>query len=169
MFGIFLFTFPKIYLMTPQNKLSDYIKTLESYIPQHEFTNPKVSESTVGWQIDHSLKVINNVCLAMQSSDPNTYKKNITLVGRFLLTLGKFPRGKAKAPKHVRPPEVIEKADLINQVANAKKNIETINSLPQNAYFKHPMFGHINKKRVTRFLEIHTKHHLKIISDMTNK
>ncbi|MFD1062902.1 DUF1569 domain-containing protein [Winogradskyella litorisediminis] len=152
--------------MASNNKLATYINRLESYIPQHKFTNTKISKATIGWQIDHSLKVINNVCLAMQSSDPNTFEKNMTFIGKFLLTLGRFPRGKAKAPKHVRPPEIIEKEALIKQIADAKKNIESINTLPANAYFKHPMFGHINKKRVTRFLEIHTKHHLNIIKDM---
>lgn len=153
-------------MMSSKKKLEEYISRLESHIPNQELTNPKVSKASVGWHIDHSLKVINNVCLAVQSSDPNTYEKNMTFLGKFLLTLGKLPRGKAKAPKHVMPPEMIEKNALVKQTEQAKKNIETINLLPQNAYFKHPIFGNINKKRVTRFLEIHTNHHLNIIKDI---
>lgn len=83
-----------------------------------------------------------------------------------MLKLGFFPRGKAKAPKHVKPPEVILKEDLILQVNLAKTNIRTIVSLDKNAYFKHPLFGNINTKRVNRFLLIHTNHHLKIINDV---
>lgn len=152
--------------MSQTAKLNTYIKRLESYIPQYEFSNPKVSKATMAWQIDHSLKVINNVCSALQSSDPETFENNMSFLGKFLLLFGKFPRGKAKAPKHVLPPENITKDDLISQVKTAKQNIETINILPKNAYFKHPMFGHINTKRVVRFLEVHTNHHLKIVDDM---
>lgn len=154
--------------MSKTAKLNNYINQLEAFISQHETINPSVSKATIGWQIDHSLKVLNNVCIAVKSSDPKTYKKNMKFLGKLLLFLGKFPRGKARAPKHVLPPETITKQDLISQVVDAKNNIETIASLPQNAYFKHPMFGHINTKRVTRFLEVHTKHHLKIIDDILN-
>lgn len=147
-------------------KLYQYIDTLESHIANHETNNPKVSKATIGWQIDHSLKVINNVSKALQSSNPNDYEKNFSLLGKVFFTLGIFPRGKAKAPKHVKPPEVILKEDLISQIEEAKVNIKTLKDLNDNAFFKHPLFGHVNKKRVNRFLEIHTNHHLKIINDI---
>lgn len=147
-------------------KINQYINTLEAHVANHETINPKVSESTIGWQIDHSLKVINNVSKALKSSEPNDYKRNFSLLGKVFFTLGTFPRGKAKAPKHVKPPEVILKEDLISQIEEAKVNIKTIKDLNDNAFFKHPMFGHVNKKRVNRFLEIHTNHHLKIINDI---
>ena len=35
-----------------------------------------------------------------------------------------------------------------------------------NAYFRHLIFGNLNKKRTIRFLQIHTAHHLKIIQDI---
>ncbi|MBT8245617.1 DUF1569 domain-containing protein [Winogradskyella sp.] len=155
--------------MSSTIKLANYIKILESHIPKHELTNPKVSKATIGWQIGHSLKVINNVSKAMQSSEPNEYKKNFSFLGKVFFTLGTFPRGKAKAPKHVKPPEVILKESLISQIEEAKVNVKTIKDLNANAFFKHPLFGHVNKKRVHRFLEIHTNHHLKIINDILNK
>lgn len=147
-------------------KINQYINTLEAHIANHETNNPKVSKATIGWQIDHSLKVINNVSKALQSSDPNDYEKNFSFLGKVFFTLGIFPRGKAKAPKHVKPPEIILKEDLITQIEEAKINVKTIKGLNDNAFFKHPLFGHVNKKRVNRFLEIHTNHHLKIINDI---
>ncbi|RZN82314.1 MAG: DUF1569 domain-containing protein [Winogradskyella sp.] len=147
-------------------KIKHYITTLEAHITNHETVNPKISKATIGWQIDHSLKVINSVCKAIQSSDSKAYKNNFSFMGKFLFTIGFFPRGKAKAPKHVKPPEVILKEDLVSQVEDAKANVETIKDLNDNAFFKHPLFGHVNKKRVNRFLELHTNHHLKIINDI---
>ncbi|WP_460220662.1 DUF1569 domain-containing protein [Psychroserpens sp. MEBiC05023] len=147
-------------------QLQSLLNSLESHIENHNVFNPKVSKSNVAWHIDHSLKVINNVTIALQNSDPNSYKNNFSVLGKVFFTLGFFPRGKAKAPKHVRPPETILKENLISQSTVAKTNINSITSLDKNAYFKHPLFGNINAKRVYKFLTLHTKHHLKIIEDI---
>jgi len=147
----------KIYLL---------LNSLETHIANHSVSNPKISDTDIAWHIDHSLKVINNVIIALQKSDPNSYKNNFSFLGKLFFKLGFFPRGKAKAPKHVKPPEVILKEDLISQIQLAKTNVETIVNLDKNAYFKHPLFGNINTTRVYRFLVLHTNHHLKIINDI---
>jgi hypothetical protein len=105
----------------------------------------------------------------LHSSDPKTYKNNFSFLGKVLFTLGFFPRGKAKAPKHVRPPEVILKEDLISQIELAKTNINLISTLDDNAYFKHKLFGNVNTPRIYRFLSMHTNHHVKIANDIIAK
>ncbi|WCO01429.1 DUF1569 domain-containing protein [Psychroserpens ponticola] len=150
-------------------KLNLALETLETHIEHHTVANPKVSNSDVAWHIDHSLKVINKVTASLQASLPNTYKNNFSFLGKLFFTLGFFPRGKAKAPKYVKPPEVVLKKDLISQTELAKANVKTIASLDKNAYFKHPIFGNVNTTRVYRFLLLHTNHHLKIINDIMAK
>ncbi len=147
-------------------KINQVVNNLETHIENHSVSNPKISDADVAWHIDHSLKVINNVIIALQSSDPELYKNNFSFLGRVFFMLGFFPRGKAKAPKHVKPPKVILKEDLISQIKQAKSHIKILASLDKNAYFKHPLFGNINTIRVSRFLVLHTKHHLKIIKDI---
>ncbi len=149
-------------------KLDYLLQRIEDYIENHEVLKTDISKASVGWHIDHSLKVVNNVVGALQKSDPETYKNNFSLMGKIFFALGFFPRGKAKAPKHVKPPEVILKEDLISQIEVAKNNINVISELDKNAYFKHPLFGNVNRKRVTRFLELHTNHHVKIINEITS-
>jgi hypothetical protein len=150
-------------------KLHLSLTSLEEHIKNNSVSNSKISKSDIAWHIDHSLKVVNNVSLALQSSDPKTYKNNFSFLGKLFFTLGFFPRGKAKAPKHVRPPEVISKEDLISQVELAKANIDTIATLEKNAYFKHPLFGNVNTPRIYKFLSMHTNHHVKIIKDIMTK
>jgi len=145
------------------------LNRLESHIENHSISNPKASKGDIAWHIDHSLKVFNNVIIALQKSDPNTFKNNFSFLGKLFFTLGFFPRGKAKAPKYVTPPEVILKENLISQLQEAKTNMNSIADLDKNAYFKHPLFGHINKKRVATFLALHTNHHLKIMEDIMKK
>jgi len=150
-------------------KLNLTLKNLETHIENHNVSNPKISDADIAWHIDHSLKVINNVVSALQKSDPNLYKNNFSFLGKVFFTLGFFPRGKGKSPKHVKPPEVILKEDFIFQIEQAKTNINIISSLNINTYFNHTLFGNINKPRIYRFLIIHTNHHLKIINDILKK
>jgi len=147
-------------------KLNLLINSLEEHIEHHETINQNISKANIAWHIDHSFKVINKVTLSLQSSDPTLYKNNFSFLGKVFFKLGFFPRGKAKAPIYVRPPEVILKEDLISQFQEVRTQINTISNLDKNAFFKHPLFGNINTTRVYHFLELHTNHHLKIIRDI---
>ena len=102
----------------------------------------------------------------LQKSEPNLYKDNFSFLGKVLIKLNFFPKGKAKAPKHVLPPEIILKEDIFSQLAFAKENIKKIDNLDKNAFFKHPLFGNVNKKRVVPFLNAHTNHHIKIVKSI---
>ena len=146
--------------------LQNALKDIEDYLPNSEVVNTNISKASVSWHLDHSLKVINAVVKNMQDSDPALYKDNFSLVGKLLLKFRFFPRGKAKAPKHVTPPETILKDDIILQLTEAREQIKTISGLDKNAYFKHPLFGNVNKSRVIRFLDAHTNHHLKIVKSI---
>ncbi|TJY38013.1 DUF1569 domain-containing protein [Pontimicrobium aquaticum] len=144
------------------------IQELERYVAVKDKRNAKVSTSDVAWQIDHSLKVINLVCDTLLKSNPEDYKRNFNTWRLLLFTIGYFPRGKVKAPKFVRPPEIISIEDLNVQIQTAYQNIEKLKSADKHAHFKHFVFGVLHKKRTIRFLQLHTNHHLKIIRDILN-
>ncbi|WP_288954982.1 DUF1569 domain-containing protein [uncultured Polaribacter sp.] len=146
--------------------LENKLNSIENYISDFEQRNLKISKATVGWHLDHSLKVINTVIFSMEKSDPNLYKDNFKFLGKLLLGLNFFPKGKAKAPKYVLPPDTILKEEIVSQLKLAKENINKIEKLDTNAFFKHPLFGNVNKKRVVPFLNAHTNHHLKIIKNI---
>ncbi|WP_191858660.1 DUF1569 domain-containing protein [Hanstruepera ponticola] len=142
------------------------LKKLESHIQFKDERNNTISNSDVAWQIDHSLKVINLVTEALASSNPDQYKWGFNKWRLLLFTLNYIPRGKAKAPKIVRPPEVISIDDLKTQIRLANDNINRIKTLDDNAYFTHFVFGQLNKTKTIQFLQLHTNHHLKIIRDI---
>jgi hypothetical protein len=146
--------------------LQNALNTIESYIQHSERINTNVSKVNVAWQLDHSLKVINSVVKNMHNSDPVLYKDNFSFLGKLLLKLKFFPRGKAKAPKYVMPSETILIDDIKTQLAEARQNIKTIPDLDKNAFFKHPLFGNVNTWRVIQFLDAHTNHHLKIVKSI---
>lgn len=146
--------------------LKKQLSQIELFIPLMDKQNSKVSISTVGWQLDHTLKVFNAVSESTKRSNPEKYERKFNLWRTILFPLGYFPRGKARAPKYVLPPEIITTNDLNTQLLVAKEHITTLNSLNKTMYFKHPIFGLLAKKQTLRFLQMHTHHHLKIIHDI---
>jgi hypothetical protein len=139
---------------------------LESKIPFHEKTNSSVSNATVGWQIEHSLKTIYQISLAVKNSNPQEYQWKFNKSKLFISVLGFIPRGKAKAPKVVLPDENISEESLLLSLQKVKSALQEWDSFDKNTYFPHPFFGNLNKKSTMWFLKLHTNHHLKIVIDI---
>jgi hypothetical protein len=148
------------------NPLLPLLHQLENHISYFEKTNPKVSNSTIGWQIDHCLLVINGIIGQIEISDPLKYQPKWTFPKFMVFTTGKIPRGKAKAPKVVIPTQVATQEELLAKLAAAKNNVLKLDSFSENQFFNHPFFKDLNVKQTKKFLTIHTKHHLKIIEDI---
>ena len=142
------------------------LKEVEHNISNASAIAPNISKATVGWQLYHILVTINVISSALQNSNPKDYKRDFNLMRSILFTFNTIPRGKAKAPKIVRPPEVIQEDKIREQIVTAKESVKTMNSLDKNAHFKHPYFGVLNVKRTEYFLKMHTNHHLKIVRDI---
>jgi hypothetical protein len=151
-----------------KNNLATLLDQLEDYIPKSEFVDLQVSQSTVGWQIEHSLLTINGIITAIQNSNPKEYSWQFSFMKWVILATKKIPRGKAKAPKVVVPKEGVTIANLEQHLAKARDAIKALEFVSKNHFFKHPYFGNLKKKQTILFLEIHTQHHLKIILDIVS-
>lgn len=147
------------------SKLEKLIIEIESKITFHEKVNTKVSDASIGWQIEHVLLTLNLIVNALQK--PRTeYKWSFKLPRLLVFTLNKIPRGRAKAPKVVQPQESITIESINKQLVLAKQNIKLLETLNKNLFFEHPYLGHMRLKQTEKFLYIHSKHHLKIINDI---
>lgn len=146
-------------------KVEDLLPELASLIEHQEKKVESISHSTIGWQIDHSLKVINSVCNVAPDSIEEKYKPKQNFSKLFVMTTGYIPRGNAKAPKFVTS-DSVSKEDLHLQHHEALQNLKKLEQLKPNQYFSHPLFGHLNAKALRKFLYIHTYHHLKIMRDI---
>ena len=147
-------------------RLNKYLEELESHIPNYSSHNQDISTANVGWQVGHAFKVIISVSRALEQSDPNDHKRTFNWKRSLFLTIGRFPRGKVRSPKHTRPDANIDPSDLgklLSEVQNAM--IETAKLSP-TASFTHPVFGSLNLRQAHKFLELHTYHHLLIIRDI---
>lgn len=151
------------------SKIIALLDQLESHIPNAETLNPKVSQATIGWQIDHSLKVINGVISALKESDPGNFRPKFNLTRSYFLLVKRIPRGKIKAPKAVRSYEEITVDQIRQQLQTAKSLVAILPELQRKNYFTHPFLGQFGLKQTLIFLELHTLHHLKIINDILKK
>jgi hypothetical protein len=149
------------------NTIYPILAILSTKITDFERKNIAVSKSSLGWQIEHSLKTIDLITTACKKSDPSTYQWKFNL-NRFLIldVLQKIPRGKATAPKVVQPEGEITRESLQLHLEKVHQNLENWENLDRNVYFFHPYFGNLHKKATERFLKLHTLHHLHIIEDI---
>ena len=103
--------------------LQNTLNVIEGCISDSERINTNVSKVNVAWHLDHSLKVINSVIKNMQNSDSALYVDNFSFLGKLLLKLKFYPRGKAKAPKYVLPSETILIDDNPQRIAEVKQTM----------------------------------------------
>ena len=142
------------------------LNTLESQIPQRERLNPAVSKVSVGWHIQHALLVGIKTIEAMAKSDPKDYQWSFSFSKTLVYSLNKIPRGKGRAPKAVQPEDIITEEQLRANIQLAKEYVKKLSVLHAHSHFKHPYFGKLHVKSTTKFLRLHTKHHLGIIRDI---
>lgn len=148
-------------------ELNKLIDQLQSDIASFDKVNLAVSSGSVGWHIAHSLKTIDQIVTACKNSNLTEYQWHFNFKRFLFLSIAKkFPRGKAKAPKIVRPEGDISFEILTLSLENVRENLMNWDSLDKNVHFPHPYFGVLNKKETENFLLLHTKHHLMIIKDI---
>ncbi len=139
---------------------------LESYIPQMDLSSAGVSKVAVGWHLDHMLRVIKTTCTSLKTSNPEDYHWQPNSTRSYVLAKGSFSRGVARAPKSVVATGEILMPELYDQLKQVKLLVSEIGSLHPESSFAHIYFGLINLEESQQFLEIHTRHHLKIIEDI---
>ena len=146
--------------------MKNQLTQIENALIHFNDTNNAVSKRGVDWHLDHVLRIIVGVNSQLKQSNPSEFKSSFNFKRLVVLTTGKIPRGKAKAPTHVNTLTEINKNEVLSFLEKAKEQSIEFNNLNKNAHFNHPYFGLLNKKETKRFLEVHNNHHLKIIKDI---
>ncbi len=119
-------------------KLTQLVLQLENQIPHASFSNPAISASTVGWQIEHSLLSVNLITERLKKSNPKEYVWKFNIGRYMILTTQKIPRGRAQAPDVVQPKADFNTDSLKAAIERAKESIKELNTLDSNQYFEHP-------------------------------
>ncbi|MES1181428.1 MAG: hypothetical protein ABUL44_01405, partial [Flavobacterium sp.] len=118
-------------------KLSSLLSHLQTQILNHQKQNTSISQSNVGWHIEHSLMVIINITEVLKKSDPAKYKWRFNLSRLFVYTLNKIPRGRGKAPQSVQPKNEITVETLNSNLSKAELKIRELEKLSLKSNFTH--------------------------------
>jgi len=88
-----------------------------------------------------------------------------------ILASGCIPRGTAQAPRIVRPPELVERAYLLEwldgnerEFAEAKRQLDLLLAAPKR--IPHQILGPLTAVQWLRFAAIHTAHHMSIAREL---
>ena len=87
------------------NFLDEQLTRISQYFDQRTVRNEEISSADVAWHLDHTLKTINNVSRNLERSDPNKFTSSFNIQQVVVHTTGIIPRGVAKSPKAVLPPD----------------------------------------------------------------
>ncbi|HEY6063865.1 MAG TPA: hypothetical protein VIV35_09665 [Chitinophagaceae bacterium] len=142
------------------------IDELETKLPFIEQKKESISQVTVGWHLEHSLLALIKMISAVEHSNPAEYKWKFNIKRSIVFALGKFPRGRAKAPDSVKPGKEIIRDTITGLIEKAKQKAELFEKLNQDKFFNDFVFGDLRLKQARRIIVIHTYHHIKIINDI---
>jgi len=154
------------------NRVKDQIPELETKLAVCDVYEIEVSAWSVANHLEHVLRA--HIAILQQiekhfSHEPEKGKR-LTLLGRFVLLFGRFPKGFAKAPNLSAPRGCTESElrDYLTEFeATCERLQQNIPELTKSHYaFPHPFFGQMSIKQWLRLIEVHTRHHLRIIENI---
>ena len=142
------------------------LNKLNNYIPRCSVKNEKVSKWSVGMQIEHCLLGTTGICSVIVNSKPYTGKIKKGFWRRLIFLTGIIPRGRGKSPNAVIPNDQISESELRELLAEASLSAQKAAESDCDCWWKHFAFGVMKRDEALKFVEIHNKHHLKLISDI---
>ena len=86
-----------------------------------------------------------------------------------MLAEGRLPRGKAQAPRMVRPPEKIERELMLQWLADARRELAALDprTVVANRWrVPHQLLGPLDAPQWLRFGALHTAHHMVIAREV---
>jgi hypothetical protein len=89
-----------------------------------------------------------------------------------LLASGRFPRGRAQAPRMVRPPETVERELLLQWLADGRRELEALDArtvVAGELKVPHQLLGPLDAPQWARFAAAHTRHHLAIALEILQR
>ena len=118
--------------------------------------------------VHHCALAMIGTCRALQKSTPPPPLSRPPLIRIVAFSTGRFIRGRARSPERVLPRADISVAELTSLLEEAGRQVEAAGNLDGRRWFNHFMFGVLKRDDALRFLRIHNRHHLRIVSDIVS-
>jgi len=148
--------------------MAEFMEAVRDWSRRGDLRAPEVSGWSVHRQVDHIVRTATKVLeivegLLAGGGEPG----EPTELGRRILRDGAIPRGVADSPKVTLPAELPDMDAVRQDLADATERIEALGPLPEETNrIPHPYLGPFDARDWMRFLEVHTNHHLAILTDI---
>lgn len=139
---------------------------VEQYFPYLDRRSPDVSGWCVREQLHHALLSANGIARAVVESSPGARRPSLSPIKWIVLTTGKIPRGRAQAPKRVRPDASVSQEQLEQLLVQARGALASAEAADPAAWYDHFVFGVMGRNAAIRLIHVHTRHHLAIVKDI---
>ncbi len=139
---------------------------IEQYLPNLDRKDPAVSAWSVREQLHHALLSADGIARAVVESTPGTRRPSLSPIKWLVLTTGKIPRGRARAPKRVLPSASVSREELEELLVHARESLASAEAADPAAWYDHFVFGVMGRNAAIRLIHLHTRHHLAIVRDI---
>ena len=145
----------------------DYgLEDLQTSVASAALRASAVSEWSVGMHVHHCCLAMIGICQSLIASTPPTPRSKFSLVTALVFSSGRIPRGRGRSPDVVLPRQDISPAELGTLLDQSERILTEVHDLDSKTWFRHFVFGVLDRDKTLRFILIHNRHHLRIISDI---
>ena len=145
----------------------DYgLEDLRSSVASAALRAPAVSEWSIGMHVHHCCLTMIAICQSLIASTPPPPRSRFSLVTALVFSSGRFPRGRARAPDGVLPRQDVSPTELSTLLDQSQRILTEVPDLDPKTWFRHFVFGVLDRDKTMRLILIHNRHHLRIISDI---
>ncbi len=145
----------------------DYgLEDLRTSVASAALRAPAVSEWSIGMHVHHCCLAMIGICQSLIASTPPTPRSRFSLVTALVFSSGRIPRGRGRSPDVVLPRQDVSPEELWTLLDQSERMMTGLRDLDPKAWFKHFAFGVLDRDKTLRFISIHNRHHLRIISDI---
>ncbi len=146
---------------------SDYgVEDLRTSAANAVLRAPAVSEWSIGMHVHHCCLAMIRICQSLVSSTPPPPRSRFSFRTTLVFSSGRIPRGRGRSPDAVLPRQDISPAELSTLLDEAERILTGVHDLDPKTWFRHFAFGVLDRNKTLRFIRIHNRHHLRIISDI---
>jgi len=145
------------------------LERLRTAVANADLRAPGVSGWSVGMHVHHCCLATVGICRFLAASEPPPPRSRFSMLRSFVLLSGRIPRGRGKAPDRSVPRDDVSRAELMGFIDECERMLAVAKQLDRCTWFEHFAFGIRDRNKAVRFIDIHNRHHLRIIGDIVRK
>ena len=79
---------------------------------------------------------------------------------------GRIPRGRGKSPEKAIPRDGLWTNELEELLKESERQLEAARQVSRDHWYRHFVFGVLDRDRTLKYLGIHNRHHARIVQDI---